>query len=232
MLCGQSVTSNFKELCYSCKRQCSFILPILCYQGYTKRPPLSPNKIKWKESSHSHLLTISSNLSVRKKLLQLCITIHNRCWSGTSVLQCNLCILMKFFHLFLATKRWFLLDTNGATLIALLKSMAKIWPWLLSCIFKINNKDNEEIWGVTIKCYTFSIGYKGISRLGSAFIFLRWFKLAHICIKVTSLHKWKKQGINHNFLIENQFHVTLRIVRDLRKLALLLLMPLLSMDTK
>jgi len=26
-------------ICNSCKRQCSFILPILCYQGYTKRPP-------------------------------------------------------------------------------------------------------------------------------------------------------------------------------------------------
>ena len=30
--------------------------------------------------------------------------------------------------------------------------------------------------------------------------------------QVTSLHKWKKQGINHKFLIGNRFHVTLRIV--------------------
>jgi len=29
----------------TCKRQCSFILPILCYQGYTKHPPLSSNTI-------------------------------------------------------------------------------------------------------------------------------------------------------------------------------------------
>jgi len=29
---------------------------------------------------------------------------------------------------------------------------------------------------------------------------------------VTSLHNWKKQGINHKFLIGNRFHVTLRIV--------------------
>jgi len=33
---------------------------------------------------------------------------------------------------------------------------------------------------------------RGISRLGSAFIFLRWFKLAHICIQVTSLRMWNK----------------------------------------
>jgi len=34
----------------------------------------------------------------------------------------------------------------------------------------------------------FSTGFRGISRLGSAFIFLRWFKIAHICIQVTSFH--------------------------------------------
>jgi len=48
--------------------------------------------------------------------------------------------------------------------------------------------------------------------MSSAFIFLRWFKFAHICIQATSLHKWKKQGFNHKFLIGNQVHVTLRIV--------------------
>jgi len=31
-------------------------------------------------------------------------------------------------------------------------------------------------------------------------------------IQVTSLHKRKKQGINHKFLIGIRFHVTLRIV--------------------
>jgi len=40
-----------------------------------------------------------------------------------------------------------LLDTNRDTLIALLKTMAKISPWLRPCFFKTNNKDNEEIWG-------------------------------------------------------------------------------------
>ena len=68
----------------------------------------------------------------------------------------------------------------------------------------------QALW--TIKSSTFSIGFRGISQLGSAFIFLRWFKLAHICIQATSLHKWKNHGINHKFLIGNRFHVTLRIV--------------------
>ena len=64
----------------------------------------------------------------------------------------------------------------------------------------------------TIKSSTFSIGFRGISQLGSVFVFMRWFKLAHIFIQVTSLHKWRKQWINHKFLIANRFHVTLIIV--------------------
>jgi len=42
--------------------------------------------------------------------------------------------------------------------------------------------------------------FRGISRLGSAFFFLRCFKLAHICIQLTSLYRCNKQGINHRFL--------------------------------
>jgi len=45
----------------------------------------------------------------------------------------------------------------------------------------------------------FSTGFREISRLGSDFIFLRWIKRAHIRIQVTSLYRWKKQGINHKF---------------------------------
>jgi len=54
--------------------------------------------------------------------------------------------------------------------------------------------------------------FRAIIRLGSAFIFLRWFKPAHVFIQVTSLHMWNKQGINRKILIGNRFHVTLRIV--------------------
>ena len=37
----------------------------------------------------------------------------------------------------------------------------------------------------SIKSSRFSIGFRGISRLDSAFIIFPWFKLAHICIQVT-----------------------------------------------
>jgi len=72
--------------------------------------------------------------------------------------------------------------------------------------------ENARIYISLLVLINSSTGFRGISRLGSAFIFLQWFKLAHICIQVTSLHKWKKQGINHKFLIGKRFHVTLRIV--------------------
>ena len=58
-----------------------------------------------------------------------------------------------------------------------------------------------------------ALEFLGMNRQDSAFIFLRWFKLIHICIQVTSLHRWKKQGINHKiFKEENRFLVTQRIV--------------------
>jgi len=44
------------------------------------------------------------------------------------------------------------------------------------------------------KLYVFC-SLRGISWPDSAFIFLRWFKLAHICIQVTTLHMWNRQGI-------------------------------------
>jgi len=47
----------------------------------------------------------------------------------------------------------------------------------------------------TITNCSFYVGFCGISRLGPAFIFLRLFKLAQICIHVTSLHRWNKQRI-------------------------------------
>jgi len=50
-----------------------------------------------------------------------------------------------FSSFFWPQKDDFFLDTNAAILIALLKTMAKLSPWLLLCLFKINNKGNEEI---------------------------------------------------------------------------------------
>jgi len=37
------VSFSSDTICSFCKRQCSFILPILCYQVCTKHPPLSSN---------------------------------------------------------------------------------------------------------------------------------------------------------------------------------------------
>ena len=55
-----------------------------------------------------------------------------------------------------------------------------------------------------IKSSRFSAALRGISRMG----LLSPFKLAHICIYLTSLHMWNKQGIYRKSLIGNRFHVT------------------------
>jgi len=39
-----------------------------------------------------------------------------------------------------------------------------------------------------LKALKFVASFQGFSRMGSAFIFLWWFKLAHICIQATSLY--------------------------------------------
>jgi len=67
------------------------------------------------------------------------------------------------------------------------------------------------------KCLLFSLQskaliFRGISRLGSAFIFLHWFNLVHICIQVTTLHMWNKQGIYCKDFIKNRFYTTIRLV--------------------
>jgi len=52
---------------------------------------------------------------------------------------------------------------------------------------------------VTLKKTRFSVCFRGISRLRSAFIFLQWFKLAHIYIQVSSLFSMmgvRKESIN------------------------------------
>ena len=48
----------------------------------------------------------------------------------------------------------------------------------------------------TLKSTSVSICFRGISRLPSAFVFLGWFKLAHISIQVCTFHDGCKQGID------------------------------------
>jgi len=54
--------------------------------------------------------------------------------------------------------------------------------------------------------------FRGISRLPSAFVFLRWFKLAHISIQVCTSHGGCKQGIDQLIFNRNRFHVKLHIL--------------------
>ena len=48
----------------------------------------------------------------------------------------------------------------------------------------------------TLKSTSVSVCFRGISRLPSAFAFLRWFKLAHISIQVCTFQDGCKQGID------------------------------------
>jgi len=48
----------------------------------------------------------------------------------------------------------------------------------------------------TLKSTSVSVCFWGIIRLPSAFIYLQWFKLAHISIQVCTFHDGCKQGID------------------------------------
>jgi len=48
----------------------------------------------------------------------------------------------------------------------------------------------------TLKSSSVSVCFQGISQLPSAFVFLWWFKLAHIYIQVCTFHDGCKQGID------------------------------------
>jgi len=48
----------------------------------------------------------------------------------------------------------------------------------------------------TLTSTSASVCFRGISRLPSAFVFLRWFKLTHISIQVCTFHDGCKQGID------------------------------------
>jgi len=49
---------------------------------------------------------------------------------------------------------------------------------------------------IALKSTSVSVCFRGISRLPSAFIFLRWFKLPHISIQVCTYNEGCKQGID------------------------------------
>ena len=79
------------------------------------------------------------------------------------------------------------------------------------------------------KCTGFSVCFRGISRLRSAFIFLRWLKLAHIYIHVRTLHSADKQGNDRQVLMNKDWRcVILRKIDFLLKIcwSILCLTPL------
>ena len=49
---------------------------------------------------------------------------------------------------------------------------------------------------LVLKSASVSVCFRGISRLPSAFVFLRWYELAHISIQVCTFHDGCKQGID------------------------------------
>jgi len=57
-------------------------------------------------------------------------------------------------------------------------------------------REKHHFYFWTLKSTSVSVCFRGISRLPSAFVFLRWFKLAHIFIQVCTFHDGCKQGVD------------------------------------
>jgi len=68
--------------------------------------------------------------------------------------------------------------------------------FLLNCYTWLNITSLLPQRTSTLKSTSFSVCFRGINRLPSAFVFLRWFKLAHISIQVCTFYDGCKQGIH------------------------------------
>ena len=86
------------------------------------------------------------------------------------------------------------------------KTLAHATFWFLISYSKVLSFDHichlplwchcSTILSQTLKSTSVSVCFRGISRLPSTFVFLRWFKLAHISIQVCTFHDGCKQGID------------------------------------
>jgi len=103
------------------------------------------------------------------------------------------------FHFFHLLQRFF---TNMFYFLNKLFQLTILWNR------KTIKKYQENI---SIKSFTFAASFRGISRLGAAFMFLPWFKLASIYLLVTSLNTAERFESTSKFLIWNRFHVAPRI---------------------
>jgi len=65
---------------------------------------------------------------------------------------------------------------------------SKLFTWV--------QRKTSHIIEMTLESTSVSVCFRGISRLPSAFVFLRWFKLAHISIQLCTFHDGCKQGID------------------------------------
>ena len=65
----------------------------------------------------------------------------------------------------------------------------------------------------TLKSTSVSVCFRGISRLPSALVFLRWFKLVHISIQECTFHDGCKQGIDQQ--IFNRKSISRKITFEL-----------------
>jgi len=61
-------------------------------------------------------------------------------------------------------------------------------------------KKNKRTFQRTVKSSRFTVSFQGTSRLRSAFIYLRWFKVSHIYVQVSTPHNGCKQGIDQQIV--------------------------------
>ena len=85
------------------------------------------------------------------------------------------------------------------------RQFRKIWPYFncadhekkhLAIFSNCHSKVKFSLNILSLKSTSVSVCFRGISWLPFAFIFLRWFKLAHISIQVCTFHDGCKQGID------------------------------------
>ena len=69
-------------------------------------------------------------------------------------------------------------------------------PFWLKSYYPHSKTIWKYIFIITLKSTNVSVCFRGISRLPSAFVFLRGFKLAHTSIQVCTFHDGCKQGID------------------------------------
>jgi len=114
---------------------------------------------------------------------------------------------INFCHFLSSSILWIdskLISTSTTELLALSTVWICVWKTGIS-----ECKCHRYISLISLKSTSVSVCFRGISRLPSAFVFLRWFKLAHIFIQVCTFYDGCKQGIDQ--LIFNRKSISRKI---------------------